>query len=94
MDVVEDLVLGKRLDHRVHQDIHLIDPNEIFHFFRLIQSQAQFGPPSAKSLKNDPQVFARMILERFGEVLPGGVGDLHGVGPPSRVLKDEGIAEQ
>lgn len=92
VDVVEDLVLGKGLDHRIHQDIDLVDPNGILLFFWLIQSQAQFGPASAKPLKNDPQVFAGMPRECLGEARPGGIGDLHRV-PHLRLVAVAGASE-
>jgi hypothetical protein len=78
VDIVEDLIHREGPDPFLDQDSDFVDLKGLFIFLRLIQSQAQFGPASAKPLENNPKRFARMVLEGLGQFLPGAIGDFHG----------------
>lgn len=63
VDIIEDLSVGKTLYCCIHHNFQAIKLNHIF-LFRLFQSQAQFGPASAKALKQYPEKLA-LILRQY-----------------------------
>lgn len=77
VDVIENLLGGKGAHHLVHQHLEAIDLLALLVLFRLIQSQAQFGPPSAKAVDGDPKNFSGVLAQNLSEHFLGGIGDLH-----------------
>ncbi|MFO8009902.1 MAG: hypothetical protein R6U89_03720 [Dehalococcoidia bacterium] len=73
---VEDVASRIRPDFIIYKYLDIIYLYCLFIFLWLIQSQAQFGPPSANSIKDDSQEFTRILGEENLQFLLCFVGDL------------------
>lgn len=76
-DVVYGMPAGETADRFVHQHVESVDLAALFIFFKLIQSQAQAGPASAKALNDDPQHLAGVFLEHLLQDFLSRIGDVN-----------------
>jgi len=73
-DIIDFIPFSIGKNTRIDDQFDFVDQDNLFIFFQLIQSQAQFGPSSAKTFKNNPKMLARMISQQFFEFVPRFVG--------------------
>jgi hypothetical protein len=75
VEIINHAPLGVGENIFSDQQVDLIHGHNLIFPVRLIQSQAQSGPASAKAFEDHPQTFFRIVRENLLELLTRGISN-------------------